>query len=196
MSLKNLYIIGGCNGAGKTTASVTVLPQILNCREFVNADEIARGLSPFNPENVNFEAGRLMLNRIRQLLREDESFAFETTLATRSYKNFIREAKAAGYIVNLLFFWLNSVSLAKERVRSRVREGGHSIPDDVIERRYINGIKNLFDIYLAAADNVTIYDNSKGEIEKLMIKIDDSIMIYDEERLNSIKRYYNDYKRI
>ncbi len=191
MSLKNLYIIGGCNGAGKTTASVTVLPQILNCREFVNADEIARGLSPFNPENVNFEAGRLLLSRIRQLLRENESFAFETTLATRSYKNFITEAKSRDYLVNLLFFWLDNVSLAKERVRSRVREGGHSIPDDVIERRYINGIKNLFDIYLPAADNATIYDNSRGDYELMVEQAGGKTVILNSEKYNKLIEIHN-----
>ena len=101
---KNLYIISGCNGAGKTTASYTVLPEILDCREFVNADEIARGLSPFNPESVAIEAGRLMLQRIEDLLAKDETFSIETTLATKSYINLVRRAQAKGYQVNILFF--------------------------------------------------------------------------------------------
>ena len=83
---KNLYVIAGCNGAGKTTASFTILPEILDCKEFVNADEIARGISPFQPESVSFEAGRIMLKRIDDLLKENIIFAFETTLATKSYK--------------------------------------------------------------------------------------------------------------
>lgn len=101
---RNLYVIAGCNGAGKTTASYTILPDILNCKEFVNADEIARGLSPFQPESVSFEAGRIMLNRIDELLNNDKSFAFETTLSSRSYKNKILMAKDKGYNVSLLFF--------------------------------------------------------------------------------------------
>lgn len=101
---KNLYIIAGCNGAGKTTASFTILPEIINCKEFVNADEIARGLSPFQPENVAFESGRIMLNRMEELFKENKSFAFETTLSTKSYKNKVIKAKENGYTVNLLFF--------------------------------------------------------------------------------------------
>lgn len=95
---KNLYIIGGCNGAGKTTASYTVLPEILNCKEFVNADEIARGLSPFNPESVAIEAGRLMLQRIDYLLEKDTSFSIETTLSTKSYVNLVKRAHEKGFI--------------------------------------------------------------------------------------------------
>lgn len=121
MHEKKLYIISGCNGAGKTTASFTILPEILNCKEFVNADEIAKGLSPFQPEKVAFEAGRIMLKRINELISENENFAFETTLSTRSYKNKIIEAKAKGYGVTLLFFWLQSTELAKERVKTSFR---------------------------------------------------------------------------
>lgn len=134
---KNLYIIAGCNGAGKTTASFTILPEIIECKEFVNADEIAKGLSPFQPEKVAFEAGRIMLERINELLKNEESFAFETTLSTKSYKNKIKEARQKGYTVTMLFFWLQNVELAKERVKIRVSEGGHNIESDVIERRYI-----------------------------------------------------------
>ena len=125
---KNLYIISGCNGAGKTTASYTVLPEILDCREFVNADEIARGLSPFNPESVAIEAGRLMLQRIEDLLAKDETFSIETTLATKSYINLVRRAQAKGYQVNILFFWLRMPELAMQRVAERVANGGHNIP--------------------------------------------------------------------
>jgi len=146
MDDKNLYIIAGCNGAGKTTASFTILPDIIECREFVNADEIARGLSPFQPEKVAFEAGRIMLTRVNELLKSNQSFAFETTLATKSYKWKIEEAKRNGYVVTLLFFWLQNIDLAKERVRVRVLEGGHHIKQEVIECRYISGIKNLFNI--------------------------------------------------
>ncbi|KIA98345.1 zeta toxin, partial [Flavobacterium sp. KMS] len=133
---KNLYIIAGCNGAGKTTASFTILPEILNCKEFVNADEIAKGLSPFQPEKVAFEAGRIMLHRINELLSNNEVFAFETTLATKSYKSKVILAQEKGYKVILLFFWLQDVNLAIERVRTRVQEGGHNIENDVIRRRY------------------------------------------------------------
>ena len=118
--MANLYIISGCNGAGKTTASYTVLPDMLNCKEFVNADEIAKGLSPFNPDKVAIEAGRIMLNRVKDLINHNVDFAFETTLATKTYTQFIKDAQDKGYFVTLLYFWLNSVDLAIERVKSRV----------------------------------------------------------------------------
>lgn len=157
---KNLYIIAGCNGAGKTTVSFTILPEIIDCKEYVNADEIAKGISPFQPEKVAFEAGRIMLNRINGLIDDGESFAFETTLATRSHKKKIELAKRKGYSITLLFFWLQNIELAKERVKIRVSEGGHNIEPGVIERRYIKGIRNLFDIYLPVVDNALIFDNS------------------------------------
>lgn len=158
---KNLYIISGCNGAGKTTASYTVLPEILHCKEFVNADEIARGLSPFNPENVAIEAGRLMLQRIETLLDRGETFSIETTLATKSYINLVRRSQSKGYSVKVLFFWLNSPELAIQRVAERVAKGGHNIPEPVIRRRYTAGISNLFHLFMKEVDYWDIYDNSE-----------------------------------
>ncbi|MBC6400261.1 MAG: zeta toxin family protein [Ekhidna sp.] len=192
MKTKNLYIIAGCNGAGKTTASYTILPEIIECKEFVNADEIAKGLSPFQPEKVAFESGRIMINRINELLRENESFAFETTLSTRSYRNKILKAQKQGYSVTLLFFWLNNVELAKERVRIRVKEGGHNIPKKVIERRYFNGINNLFDIYLPIIDGALIFDNSYGKHELLAHKMGTKILeIVDQEKFEQLKNIYD-----
>ena len=192
MDDKKLYIIAGCNGAGKTTASFTILPEILDCKEFVNADEIAKGLSPFQPEKVSFEAGRIMLNRINDLLSEGENFAFETTLSTKSYKNKIFEAKEKGYRVTLLFFWLQSIELAKERVKMRVSEGGHNIQTDVIERRYIRGIQNLFDIYLPIVDGALIFDNSEGQHELIADKqIDGLLNIVNQEKINLLKNHYD-----
>ena len=139
----NLYIIAGCNGAGKTTASFTMLPEMLDCREFVNADEIAAGLSPFNPEGVAIQAGRLMIDRIIHLLKEGESFAFETTLATRSYVKLIQQAQRRGYFVTLLFFSLSTPEQAVMRVAKRVSLGGHHIPTDVVYRRYEAGLREI-----------------------------------------------------
>ena len=161
--MPKLYIIAGCNGAGKTTASYTVLPEMLGCKEFVNADEIAKGLSPFNPESVAIEAGRLMLQRMDDLLSEGSDFAFETTLSTRSYVKFIERAQAKGYFVALLYFWLPTPEQAIERVATRVREGGHNIPSDVIRRRYANGIKNLTALYIPLCNYWAIYDNSSAD---------------------------------
>lgn len=157
--MPNLYIIAGCNGAGKTTASFTILPEILNCKEFVNADSIAAGLSPFNPENVAFEAGRIMLHRINQLIDDKIDFAFETTLATRSYVSLIKKAQVVGYEVTLLFFWLNSPELAMKRVAERVRKGGHNIPVEVIERRYYRGVSNLLNLYIPICNNWVAVNN-------------------------------------
>lgn len=190
---KNLYIISGCNGAGKTTASFTILLEILNCKEFVNADEIAKGLSPFQPESVAFEAGRIMLNRINELLDKEITFAFETTLATKSYKSKIIEAKAKGYKVKLLFFWLQNVTLACERVKTRVLEGGHNIPTETIKRRYTRGIKNLFEIYLPLVDDVMIFDNSLGLNEIIAEKhFEGELSIINFEKFNLLKNKTNE----
>lgn len=166
---KNLYIISGCNGAGKTTASYTVLPEILNCREFVNADEIARGLSPFNPSSVAIEAGKLMLQRIEELLKRNETFSIETTLATRSYVNLVKQAQEQGYSVRLLFFWLSTPELAVKRVAERVSKGGHDIPQDIIRRRYVAGINNLFKLFMPIVNYWAIFDNSETPRRKVAI---------------------------
>ncbi|PIQ47139.1 MAG: zeta toxin [Cytophagales bacterium CG12_big_fil_rev_8_21_14_0_65_40_12] len=177
-----LYIIAGCNGAGKTTASFTILPEILNVQEFVNADEIARGISPFQPEKAGIEAGRIMLERIDDLIARKVDFAFETTLATRSYAGKIKKAKVQGYYVILIFFWLESIELAKERVNVRVSEGGHNIPEDIIERRYNRGLRNFFQLYQNEVDEWMFMDNSYGNFD-LISKSDqhkNQIVINDE----------------
>ena len=167
-----LYIIAGCNGAGKTTASYSVLPELLDCKEFVNADEIAKGLSPFNPESVAIEAGKLMLQRIELLLSQNKTFAIETTLATRSYATLVERVRHTGYRVVLLFFWLASPEMAIERVAKRVREGGHNIPTDTIIRRYWLGLENFFNIFAPIVDSWMFFDN-----------VDKTILLADDERI-------------
>ena len=187
-NLSKLYIIAGCNGAGKTTASFTILPEVLGCKEFINADEIAKGLSPFQPESVAMQAGRIMLARMDELLQKGETFAFETTLATKSYKQKIEWAQANGYEVILLFFWLDSPNMAKKRVAQRVAEGGHSIPSETIERRYHNGITNLFAIYIDMVDICYIFDNSEGRKELIAQKERHrGIVIYNNDKFNLMK---------
>ncbi len=133
-----------------------------------------------------------MLNRVNELLNENETFAFETTLATKSYKQKIIEAKEKDYNTTLLFFWLQNVELAKERVKTRVAEGGHNITPEVIERRYQNGIKNLFEIYLPIIDGALIFDNSNGKHELLAHKmIDNQIIVFDECKFKQLKNYEN-----
>ena len=160
-TVKDLVVIGGPNGAGKTTAAGKLLPVDLNIREFVNADEIARGISPFNPEGSAVLAGRLMVERMRELSKAGQSFAFETC-AGRSHARFLRSARDLDYRVTLVFLWLPSPEAAAERVARRVEQGGHSIPIHVITRRYFAGLRNLRQIYLPAVDIASIFDNSDG----------------------------------
>lgn len=174
MSSPTLYIIAGCNGAGKTTASYSVLPTILDCVEFVNADEIAKGLSPFNPDSMAIEAGKLMLKRINTLLIQHKTFAIETTLSTRSYKALVEKAHGMGYHVILLFFWLSSPEMAVQRVAKRVSEGGHNIPVETIYRRYWLGLQNFFNIFAPIVDSWLFFDNTS----------DTKLIANEEEALN------------
>jgi predicted ABC-type ATPase len=188
---RNLYVIAGCNGAGKTTASFTVLPEMLDCREFVNADEIAKGLSPFNPEGVAIQAGRLMIDRIIHLLKEGETFAFETTLATRSYIKLIQQAQKRGYFVTLLFFSLSSPEQAVARVAKRVSQGGHNIPLEVIHRRFHAGLQNLFQLYIPVVDYWTLYDNSTVPSAKIACGWKDQrVNVVDETRYIDLSATY------
>lgn len=190
MADKHLYIISGPNGAGKTTASYTVLPKILQCKEFVNADEIARGLSPFNPESVAIEAGRLMLKRISELLQRNESFSIETTLSTRSYFRLVEKAHLQGYDVTLLYFWLKSPQQAIERVAERVAKGGHDIPNNIIVRRYWEGLDNLFKIYMPIVDTWILVNNS--ETPRSIVATggkDQKIVIKDNKHFKTIEEY-------
>ena len=158
--MPTLYILAGCNGAGKTTAAQVLLPEIFHCDEFVNADLIAKGISPFNAESVAIQAGKLMLSRMDLLVSQNKSFVIETTLSTKSYVPFINEIKLKGYKIVLLFLWLNSYQLAISRVEKRVSMGGHNIPSDIVERRYTSGIKNFIKLYLPICDRWSVYDNS------------------------------------
>ena len=190
MEKSRLHIIAGCNGSGKTTASFNILPGLLDCKEFVNADEIARGLSPFQPESVAIEAGRIMLRRIDELLNSGQTFSFETTLATKSFVNIISRARSKGYFISLIFIWLESPELAKERVKKRVSEGGHNISPDVIERRYYAGIKNLFTIYSDKVDSLMVFDNTGIESELICEKENNNdILIHNHEKFRSLKSH-------
>lgn len=160
--MPNLYVISGCNGAGKTTASYAILPDMLGCKEFVNADEIAKGLSPFQPETVSIQAGRIMIQRMENLIEQKQDFAIETTLATKSYVKFIKKAQEEGYFVTLLYFWLDSPELAIKRVEDRVRSGGHNVPVEVIRRRYTAGARNLFTLYTPICDYWIVVNNSEN----------------------------------
>ena len=158
--MSRLYIISGCNGAGKTTASYTMLPDLLNLHTFVNADEIADELSPQEPEKEMIRASRLMIERMDQLIGRGEDFAVETTLATKSLAGMISRAQHKGYMVGIFYFWLKTPELAIKRVAMRGAAGGHNIPDEVVRRRYVMGLNYFFGSYIPVADRWILADNS------------------------------------
>jgi len=160
---KKIIMIAGPNGAGKTTFATEFLPDEANCLNFVNADLIAAGLAPFAPGAAAFRAARLMLSEIRNHVRRGESFAFETTLSGRRYARLIPEWQLLGYRVSLIFLKLESPELAIDRVRRRVLDGGHNVPEPVIRRRFAAGLNNLERIYKPLADKYAIYDNAGPE---------------------------------
>lgn len=180
MSDKQIHIIAGPNGAGKTShARITLLPDFLSSREFINADEIAKLLSPENPAESAVAAGRLMLKRMEFLLDEGLDFAFETTLAAKTYLNFIRKAQTNGYKVNLFFLKLESSELAGQRVLNRVSKGGHNIEPDVIERRFHRGLDNLKD-YLRIVNTAMIYESSGLELVEIAKKNEKNLTIINQ----------------
>ena len=185
--MPRLYIISGCNGAGKTTASYSLLPEMLDCKEFVNSDEFAKGLSPFDPSKASIQASRYMLMKIRYLLKRHEDFAVETTLATRTLLKTVKSAQATGYTVTLLYFWLNSPDLAVERVRARVEAGGHNIPEETIRRRYNTGIYYFFNLYAPISERWILADNSQIPFRVIAEGSKDEVInIRDEETYNVI----------
>lgn len=157
---RSIIIIAGPNGAGKTTFAREYLPREAGIIEFINADLIAQGLSPFAPEKAAIEAGKIMLRQIRKNVDDRISFAFETTMSGLSYARQIPIWRAQGYRVKLYFLCLPSVDLAIERVQWRVTQGGHSIPVDVIRRRYAMGLHHFQHVYKALVDFWVLYDNS------------------------------------
>jgi predicted ABC-type ATPase len=155
-----VVIIAGPNGAGKSTLAPILLRDTFGLLEYVNADSIALGLSAFDSASMSLDAGRIMVVRLRELAKRRKSFAFETTLASRFYATWIKRLRESGYRFHLVFLWLSSMELAIQRVDWRVRSGGHSIPDEVIRRRYDRGLINFFNLYLPLADTWAAYDNS------------------------------------
>lgn len=185
-----IYIIAGCNGAGKTTAASEILPNYLDCKEFVNADSIAKGLSPFQPETVAVHAARIMLNRIKELISEKVTFAIETTLTTKSYVNLIRTAKKNKYKIVLFYFWINSPKLAIARIKDRVKKGGHDIPTEVVLRRYERSLDNLVNMFIPICDKWYITDNSNEKFYEIAKGIlNKEVTIYDNEKWSIIDEY-------
>ena len=177
MPNKNVYIIAGSNGAGKTTFAKKFLPDYAKCLNFVNADLIAQGLSPFSPRLAAMKAGRLVLEQIHSLAEKNIDFAFETTLAGKSYVSFLNKPKKKGYSIHLFFLWIPNVELALARIKERVVDGGHDVPAEDVHRRFHRGIYNLFRLYKPILDSWMLFNNSgtapsliaEGKIGKISI---------------------------
>lgn len=187
--MKEIILIGGPNGAGKTTTARVLMPEFFAQYPFLNADDIARSLAPWDVESAALAAGRLMIERMRMLVRNDQSFALESTLSGKSFLRFLQNCKERGWRVTLLYFWLKSPELSVERVAHRVREGGHDIPVDVIYRRYAAGVSNLVNLYLPLADEAEIYDNSDRMRVLIAERQEGGILVvHDSNRWAKIKR--------
>ena len=185
-----LYIIAGPNGVGKTTFASTFLPKYANCQNFINADLIAQGVSPFFPEAAAIRAGRLMLGEIRFFARRRESFAFETTLSGRSYLKLIQQLKKQGYKVHFFFLAVKNVDVALSRVRDRVLKGGHDVPETVIRRRFSRSIRNFLAEYRALADSWYLFDNSGRTPVVIALEKAHKLRIIDQEHYQAlISRY-------
>jgi predicted ABC-type ATPase len=161
------YIIAGPNGAGKTTFARKFLPEYVKCLDFINADLIAGGISPFVPEKAAIQAARIMIEQIHHLAESRRDFGFETTLSGKSHANLLHKLKGKGYRIHLFFLWLPNADLAIERIADRVRKGGHNIPEGVVRRRFHKGLNNFIKIYLPLLDSWFIIDNSR-EISRMI----------------------------
>jgi predicted ABC-type ATPase len=178
--MPKIYIIAGPNGAGKTTFAKEFLPYYAKCSNFVNADLIALGLSPFSPSNVNIKAGKLLLAEIDNFISRKTDFAFETTLAGKTYVNLIKEAKTKGYYIHIFFLWIPSLQLAKERIKQRVKQGGHHVPDEDVKRRLDRSLKNFFNLYMPLANAWDIF-NSAGKPVLVVKSNEKGLQIFDKK---------------
>jgi predicted ABC-type ATPase len=192
-----VYVIAGPNGAGKTTFASEFLPDFVQCREFLNADLIAAGLSPFAPETQNVRAGRLLLERIGELASERADFGFETTLSGRTYVKLLGDLRQNGYRVVLFFLWLPSADMAVARVENRVKQGGHSVPLDDIRRRYTAGVRNLFRLYRPILDGWWLYNASSLPPKLIAAKERDQLTVKQKRLYRRIEQQAeNDHEEI
>ena len=189
--MPRMYIISGCNGSGKTTASYTLLPELLDCSEFVNSDEFAKSLAPFHPETAYITASRYMLKKLRYLFTRREDFCIETTLATRSLLKMVRMAQDQGYFVTVVYLWLNDPQIAIQRVAARVEAGGHDVAPDVIRRRYYTGLEYFFTLYKPACDKWMLVDNSEAEFRIIAEGSDKGTTVRDLTLYTQIKEAHD-----
>ncbi|MCZ2342936.1 MAG: AAA family ATPase [Bacteroidales bacterium] len=184
-----VVVLAGINGAGKTTASRELLAEVLKIPYFVNTDTIARGLNALNPEGEAVRAGRIMLTQLNDLAAAKVDFAFETTLAARTYARWLATLQVnQGYEVYLYYYWLNSAELAISRVTQRVRAGGHFIPDDTVRQRYARSVQNFFELYKPMANYWEVHDNSFGQRHLLALGSEDDELIADEWTWTQFRR--------
>lgn len=186
MKKPKLYVIAGPNGSGKTTFAEKFLPEYAGCFEFINADLIAKGLSPFNPSKIAIKAGKILLDQIAECSKRKVDFAFETTLAGRGYAKTFKGIKRAGYEIHMFFLWIPDVKLALARVADRVSKGGHFIPDQDVKRRFFRGLSNLFHIYLNLFDTWSVFDNSTGAPEQIVRVEKEHVKILDRQKYDQI----------
>lgn len=187
-----VYVVAGPNGAGKTTFATEFLPEFVECRNFLNADLIAAGLSPFDPESQNIRAARLLLERIGELADVGEDFGFETTLSGRSYVRLLKKLRAQGYRIQLFFLWLPTADMAVSRVAERVRKGGHNIPEAVIRRRFQLGLSNLFQLYLPIVDDCWLFDGSSLSPQPLAMWRDGQLTTFNDQLFQHIQDQAHD----
>lgn len=185
--MPKLYIISGCNGSGKTTASYTLLPEMWECKYFVNSDEFAKGLSPFDPDKASLSAGRFMVMRIKYLLDRKEDFCIETTLSSRTLTNTIEIARQYGYSITILFFWIENVELAISRVKARVTAGGHNVPEATIRRRYRSGLRHFFEDYMPMSDRWMLADNTTVPFKLVAQGWKNNMVVQDNIKFEAIK---------
>lgn len=182
----NVYIVAGPNGAGKTTFAIEFLPNYVKCLEFINADLIAEGISPFSPEHAAIRAGRLMLEQIHLLADSSSDFGFETTLAGKGYVRLLKDLRERGFRIHLFFLWVRSIDIALKRIAGRVAQGGHNVPEKVVRRRFYRGLSNFFQIYRPLMDFWEFFDNSTDFPKMIAFEISGKLQIIDSNVFSMI----------
>ncbi len=183
-----VYVIAGPNGAGKTTFAKTFLPEYVKCKQFVNADLIASGIAPFLPEQAALSAGKLLIEKIRELSNQGKDFGFETTLSGKSYIPFLKKLRDQGYKIHLFFLWIPTLEMALARIEERVKRGGHHIPEPVVKRRFHKGTRHLFKLYRPLLDSWMLFDNSAAAPHLIAAEENEKLMVIDRPLFDRISK--------